>query len=175
MELSRQGLIAMPHNIPGFLVKRNEGHTRGKLMTREEILSYSQAVCDGLREDEDGVRREVLTHAGNRWSLGVIHTLGVYGRLRHADIGRRMHGVTQRMLTRTLRQLERDGLVTRYDLVEMPPRVEYELTELGMGLLIRMIPLWTWVVENSEEFRKSREGFDSRLREKPSWQTPWKS
>lgn len=144
-------------------------------MTREEILSYSQAVCDGLREDEDGVRREVLTHAGNRWSLGVIHTLGVYGRLRHADIGRRMHGVTQRMLTRTLRQLERDGLVARYDLVEMPPRVEYELTELGMGLLIRMIPLWTWVVENSEEFRKSREGFDSRLPEKPSWQTPWES
>ena len=63
-------------------------------MTRDEILSYSQAVCDGLREDEDGVRREVLTHAGSRWSLGVIHTLGVYGRLRHAEIGRRMHGVT---------------------------------------------------------------------------------
>ena len=142
-----------------------------RLMTREEMLSYSQAVCDGLREDQDGVRREVLTHAGNRWSLGVIHTLGVYGRLRHADIGRRMHGVTQRMLTRTLRQLERDGLVTRQDLGEMPPRVEYELTELGMGLLIRMIPLWTWVVENSDQFRKSREEFDSRPLEKPSWQT----
>ena len=81
-----------------------------------------------------------------------------------------MHGVTQRMLTRTLRQLERDGLVTRYDLVEMP-RVEYELTELGMGLLIRMIPLWTWVVENSDQFRKSREQYDSRPHAKPSWQT----
>lgn len=139
-------------------------------MTRDEILSYSQAVCDGLREDEDGVRREVLTHAGSRWSLGVIHTLGVYGRLRHADIGRRMHGVTQRMLTRTLKQLERDGLVKRYDLVEMPPRVEYELTEMGTELLIRMIPLWTWVVENSDEFRRSREEYDSRPVEKNSWQ-----
>ena len=127
-------------------------------MTREEMLTYSQAVCDGLREDEDGVRREVLTHAGSRWSLGVIHTLGVYGKLRHADIGRRMHGVTQRMLTRTLRQLERDGLVTRHDLVEMPPRVEYELTELGMGLLIRMVPLWTWVVENSDDFSQGARG-----------------
>ncbi len=124
-------------------------------MNREEMLSYSQAVCDGLRDDEDGVRREVLTHAGNRWSLGVIHTLGVYGRLRHADIGRRMHGVTQRMLTRTLRQLERDGLVTRHDLVEMPPRVEYEL----------------WVVENSDAFRKSRENYDSHPPEKPPWQS----
>ena len=81
-----------------------------------------------------------------------------------------MHGVTQRMLTRTLRQLERDGLVTRYDLVEMP-RVEYELTELGMGLLVRMIPLWTWVVENSDQFRKLREKYDSRPHAKPSWQT----
>ena len=66
---------------------------------------------------------------------------------RSADIG-----VTQRMLTRTLRQLERDGLVTRHDLVEILPCVEYKLTELGMGLLIRMIPLWTWVVENSDQF-----------------------
>ena len=140
-------------------------------MTRDEILSYAQAVCDGLREDEDGVRREVLAHAGSRWSLGVIHTLGVYGRLRHADIGRRMHGVTQRMLTRTLRQLERDGLVARFDLVEVPPRVEYELTELGMGLLMRMIPLWTWVVENSDRFRNSREGYDARPLKKQSWQS----
>ncbi len=142
----------------------------GGTLTRDEILSYSQAVCDGLREDEDGVRRDVLSHAGSRWSLGVIHTLGVYGRLRHADIGRRMHGVTQRMLTRTLKQLERDGLVRRYDLVEMPPRVEYELTEMGTELLIRMIPLWTWVVENSDEFRRSREEYDSRPVEKNSWQ-----
>lgn len=142
----------------------------GGTLTRDEILSYSQAVCDGLREDEDGVRRDVLSHAGSRWSLGVIHTLGVYGRLRYADIGRRMHGVTQRMLTRTLKQLERDGLVRRYDLVEMPPRVEYELTEMGTELLIRMIPLWTWVVENSDEFRRSREEYDSRPVEKNSWQ-----
>lgn len=90
-------------------------------MDRDEILQYSQTVCNGLREDDDGLRREVLVHAGSRWSLGVINTLGVYGKLRHAEIGRRMHGVTQRMLTRTLRQLERDGLVLRHDYAEMPP------------------------------------------------------
>ncbi|NEJ69586.1 transcriptional regulator [Rhizobium phaseoli] len=112
-----------------------------------------------------------MTHAGNRWSLGVIHTLGVYGRLRHADIRRRVHGVTERILTTTLRQLERDGLVTRYDLSEMPPRVEYELTELRMGLLIHMIPLLTWVVENSDQFRTSREEYDSDRMRKPPWQT----
>ncbi|UNK41007.1 helix-turn-helix transcriptional regulator (plasmid) [Shinella sp. H4-D48] len=131
-------------------------------MSSEDVLRYSQTVCDGLRDDDDGVRREVLAHAGNRWSLGIIHTLGVYGGLRHAEIGRRMHGVTQRMLTRTLRQLERDGLVIRNDFGENPPRVEYALSETGMDLLLRMIPLWTWIVENADRFRRSREDFDAR-------------
>lgn len=130
------------------------------MLDRDEILRYSKAVCDGLRDDDDGLRREVLAHAGSRWSLGVIHTLGVYGRLRHAEIGRRMHGVTQRMLTRTLRQLERDGLVLRHDFDETPPRVEYEISGSGMELLVRMIPLWTWVVENAEGFREARQNFD---------------
>ncbi|AEX06605.1 TPA: helix-turn-helix transcriptional regulator [Klebsiella michiganensis] len=125
-------------------------------MDREEILQYSQAVCKGLRDDDDGLRREVLAHAGSRWSLGIVNTLGVYGRLRHAEIGRRMHGVTQRMLTRTLRQLERDGLVIRHDFSEIPPRVEYELSDTGMELLVRMIPLWTWIVDNADRFREDR-------------------
>ena len=129
-------------------------------LSQEDILRYSQTVCDGLRDDVDGVRREVLAHAGNRWSLGVIHTLGVYGRLRHAEIQRRMHGVTQRMLTRTLRSLERDGLVIRTDFHENPPRVEYELSESGLELLVRMVPLWTWIVENADKFRMAREAFD---------------
>ncbi|WP_371746783.1 winged helix-turn-helix transcriptional regulator [Shinella sp. H4-D48] len=136
--------------------------TVNQTLSSEDVLRYSQTVCDGLRDDDDGVRREVLAHAGNRWSLGIIHTLGVYGGLRHAEIGRRMHGVTQRMLTRTLRQLERDGLVIRNDFGENPPRVEYALSETGMDLLLRMIPLWTWIVENADRFRRSREDFDAR-------------
>jgi len=134
-------------------------------VNRDEILQYSQTVCDGLRDDDDGVRREVLAHAGSRWSLGVVHTLGVYGRLRHAEIGRRMHGVTQRMLTLTLRQLERDGLVLRRDFAEVPPRVEYELTDMGMDLLVRMVPLWTWIVGHADRFREARQDFDSRHRD----------
>lgn len=129
-------------------------------MNRDEILQHAQAVCDGLRDDDDGVRRELLAHAGNRWSLGILHTLGVYGKLRHAEIGRRMHGVTQRMLTLTLRLLERDGLVLRHDFQEVPPRVEYELSETGMELLLRMVPLWTWIVENADHFREARQTFD---------------
>ena len=131
-------------------------------MDNDEIIRRSQAACDALSADDDGLKREVLTHAGNRWSLGIVHVLGVSGRLRHAEIGRRMQGVTQRMLTRTLRQLERDGLVVRHDFQEVPPKVEYALSPLGTQLLVHMIPLWTWVVENGEGFRQAREQFDQR-------------
>ena len=139
-----------------------------KSLSRDDVLKYSQTVCDGLRDDDDGVRREVLAHAGNRWSLGVIHTLGVYGQLRHAEIGRRMHSVTQRMLTHTLRRLERDGLVIRHDFEEVVPHVEYALSETGLELLVRMVPLWTWIVENVDSFRAAREAFDQKhIGEKP--------
>ncbi|WP_395672564.1 winged helix-turn-helix transcriptional regulator [Inquilinus sp.] len=126
----------------------------------EDIVRRSQVACDALSDDDDGLKREVLAHAGNRWSLGIVHALGVAGRLRHAEIGRRMAGVTQRMLTRTLRQLERDGLVLRHDHRTVPPHVEYELSDLGRGLLVGMIPLWTWVIENGDGFRAARTRFD---------------
>lgn len=141
-------------------------------MTDQDVLSQAQTICQTLREDDDGVRREVLTHAGSRWSLGILHALGVYGTMRHAEIKRQMTGVTQRMLTKTLRALERDGLLSRCEFDEIPPRVEYALTPLGMELLVRMSPIWTWVVENVDDFRKARRTFDSQDGNKPSWQTP---
>jgi len=130
-------------------------------MDRESLLARSQAACAALSADDNGLKREVLSHAGNRWSLGIVHALGVGGRLRHAEIGRRMEGVTQRMLTRSLRQLERDGLIIRYDYQEKSPRVEYELSATGTALLEHMIPLWMWVIDNAAQFRQSRTVFDA--------------
>ena len=126
----------------------------------DEAIERSRAACDALSEEDDGLKREVLTHAGNRWSLGVVHALGVGGTLRHAEIARRLPGVTQRMLTRTLRRLERDGLIARRDHGEVPPRVDYALTALGRGLLTGMMPLWTWVIDNAAQFRSARDRFD---------------
>ncbi|WP_291777739.1 helix-turn-helix domain-containing protein [Luteibacter sp.] len=123
-------------------------------------MARSQAACDALSDEDDGLKREVLAHAGNRWSLGIVHELGVAGTLRHAELARRLDGVTQRMLTRSLRQLERDGLIMRHDHKEVPPRVDYTLTALGRGLLVGMLPLWTWVIDNAEEFRVARRRFD---------------
>jgi DNA-binding HxlR family transcriptional regulator len=64
------------------------------------------------------------------------------------------------MLTRTLRRLERDGLIARHDHQEVPPRVEYRLTDLGRGLLIGMMPLWGWVIGNAHKFHAARRDYD---------------
>lgn len=129
----------------------------------DNLIQASQQACDALSAADDGLKREILTHAGNRWSLSVVHALGVAGTLRHAEIARRLDSVTQRMLTRTLRQLERDGLISRHDYREVPPRVEYSLTDLGRGLLAGMVPLWRWVIGNADSFRAARQAYDGAL------------
>jgi DNA-binding HxlR family transcriptional regulator len=127
----------------------------------EALIAQSQALCDALSDEEDGLKREVLAHAGNRWSLAVLHALAVSGTLRHAELGRRLDGVTQRMLTRTLRHMERDGLIVRHDHAELPPRVDYALTPLGRGFLAGMMPLWTWLLASAGEFTLARSRFDA--------------
>ncbi len=128
----------------------------------DDVIARSQTICESLTDEDDGLKREVLTHAGNRWSLGIVHALGVSGTLRHAELARRLNGVSQRMLTRSLRQLERDGLIVRKDHREVPPRVDYTLTELGRGLLAGMMPLWIWVIDNAAAFKTARNSFDER-------------
>ncbi len=68
------------------------------------------------------------------------------------------------MLTLTLRHLERDGLISRHDYQQKKPhpRVEYGLTRLGEGMLLNMLPLWNWIIENSAAFRQSRDGFTAK-------------
>lgn len=130
-----------------------------------DVVARSWAACEALSEQDDGLKREVLAHAGNRWLLGIVHALGVSGTLRHAELARSLDGVTQRMLTRSLRQLERDGLMALCDHREVPPRVDYALTELGRGLLVGMMPLWTWVIDNPSSFRAARDRFDDHRTE----------
>ncbi|GAK26962.1 winged helix-turn-helix transcriptional regulator [Serratia liquefaciens] len=129
-------------------------------LDEEQVKTFS-AICEALSDESDTLKREILTHTGNRWSLGVIYILGTQGTLRHAELAKALPGVTQRMLTRTLRQLERDGLIERYDhqLKKPHPRVDYSLTELGKGMLLNMLPLWHWIIENQAGFQHSRQAY----------------
>ncbi len=105
--------------------------------------------------------REVLDRVGDKWSVLVVALLGE-GRRRFSELRRSIDGISQRMLTLTVRGLERDGLVKRTVHPTIPPRVEYELTELGRTLLVPIEALAEWAARNRAAIQASRHGFDAR-------------
>lgn len=105
---------------------------------------------------------DVLNRIGDKWSVMVVGMLGRNGTLRFNELKRLIAGVSQRMLTLTLRNLERDGLVTRTIYPEVPPRVEYCLTELGKTLQVPISALWDWSAENHTAIVEARSIYDAR-------------
>jgi DNA-binding HxlR family transcriptional regulator len=108
--------------------------------------------------------RGMLSRVGDKWSLLVIFILeGMPAhRGRFSDLKRSIHGISQRMLTATVRNLERDGMLTRHVYAEVPPRVEYELTALGRGLMEPVLGLVSWLQSNWSAIRTARDRFDAR-------------
>jgi DNA-binding HxlR family transcriptional regulator len=103
----------------------------------------------------------ILSRVGDKWSVFVIMML-INGPLRFNELKRMIGGISQRMLTLTLRGLERDGLVTRTVFPTIPPRVDYELTDLGRGLAKPVQALGQWAFEHQPEIQGARTRFDSR-------------
>ncbi|GAB3895205.1 helix-turn-helix domain-containing protein [Larkinella knui] len=106
--------------------------------------------------------RNILDRFSDKWSTLSIFHLGDAGTLRFNELKKRIDGISQRMLTVTLRTLERDGLVKRRMFPEIPPRVEYELTELGRSFLMQIIELGEWASDNSDQILKAREQYATR-------------
>ena len=104
---------------------------------------------------------EVLERVGDKWTVLVVSTLGD-GPKRFNELRRSIASISQRMLTLTLRGLERDGLVTRTVYPTIPPRVDYELTELGHSLLAPVGALGTWARQNGLKIQQARAKFDMR-------------
>lgn len=108
----------------------------------------------------------VLARVGDKWSVLIIMLLGD-GTKRFNEIKRMVGGISQRMLTLTLRGLERDGLVKRTIFPTVPPRVEYELTPLGRSLWAAVEPLGSWAQGHVADIKKAQDRFDKRA--KPVW------
>ena len=106
------------------------------------------------------VVRSLLTRIGDKWSMLIVTLLGD-GTLRFNEMRRQVEGISQRMLTLTLRNLERDGLVTRTVFPTIPPRVEYALTPLGRSLLEPVKELGEWARKNIGRIEDSRRTFDA--------------
>lgn len=107
------------------------------------------------------IANDVISLVGDKWSVLVVSTLG-NGRLRFSELKRAVEGISQKMLTTTLRGLERDGYLTRTVYPTVPPRVDYELTELGIELLEPVSALGQWAVTNHARVLDARRTYDAR-------------
>ncbi|MFL5463883.1 MAG: winged helix-turn-helix transcriptional regulator [Gemmatimonadaceae bacterium] len=106
--------------------------------------------------------REMLVRIGDKWSVYIIHVLGDAGTLRFNELRARVDGISQRMLTVTLRGMERDGLIVRKIYPEVPPRVEYSLTPLGATLRQLVRRLVEWSGAHLAEVDSARAAYDAR-------------
>ena len=103
--------------------------------------------------------RQIVERAGNKWTVLVVGALEA-GRMRYTDLQHAVPGISQRMLTHTLHQLRRDGLVTRTAYAEVPPRVEYALTDLGATMIDAVTALIDWAGTHHDEIWENRARFD---------------
>jgi len=131
-----------------------------RIMTDDEIANAWDDICKVLTKDNDDLKSDILNHVGNKWSLYVVHALGIDGIMRFSNLQNHIKGISQKMLTKCVRELERDGLISRTVYPEVPPRVEYELTPLGHGLLVQVTPLWYWIANSVDQFKEARDNYD---------------
>jgi DNA-binding HxlR family transcriptional regulator len=110
--------------------------------------------CQAWPKDSAFIR-EVLDRIGDKWTVLIISTLSA-GPLRYSDLQASITGISQRMLTQTLKHLERDGLITRTAYPEVPPRVEYELTDLGRSLMDAVMAMAAWAATHHQEIAANR-------------------
>lgn len=125
------------------------------------IQSHTGGTEDLLRDGACPLTRDILTRIGDKWSVLTIVLLG-QGAKRFSELKRLVRGISQRMLTHTLRGLERDGLVERTVLPTVPPRVDYALTPLGRTLLETVTGLANWASAHRAEVERARDAFDQR-------------
>ncbi|MDO9607886.1 MAG: helix-turn-helix domain-containing protein [Brevundimonas sp.] len=105
---------------------------------------------------------EVIGRVADKWTMLILEVLAEHGDTRFTRVGELVGGISQKMLTQTLRQMERDGLVVRTVHPVIPPKVEYRLTDLGFTLAEAFCGVWTWAETNIDRIETARAAFDGR-------------
>ncbi len=105
---------------------------------------------------------DLIGRVADKWTMIVLDVLGEAGTLRFTALGHAVRGISQKMLTQTLRQMERDGLVIRTIHPVIPPHVDYCLTALGHGLGDAFCGVWEWAADHRDEIEAARRAFDQR-------------
>lgn len=105
---------------------------------------------------------EVIGRVADKWTMLILEVLAEHGETRFTRVGELVGGISQKMLTQTLRQMERDGLLVRTVHPVIPPKVEYRLTDLGFTLAEAFCGVWTWAEKNIDRIETARAAFDAR-------------
>ncbi len=130
-------------------------------MKKRVDWAEANKACDELTESEDSLTREIVMRFAEKWTLWTLAVLAeANAPMRFSRVMERVEGVSQKSLTKVLRQLERDGLVTRVVFAEVPPRVEYAITELALEMLGLVHPLWKWAATNVAKFEAAQAAYD---------------
>ena len=140
----------------------------------DEQIALGNPYADHTLPDNLDPRIEALVHdlidrVADKWTMLILEVLADKGELRFTRIAEFVTGISQKMLTQTLRRMERDGLITRTVHAVVPPRVEYKLTALGMGLGLAFCGVWMWAAKNLDGVEKARLVFDEKLGQRAPW------
>ncbi len=103
---------------------------------------------------------DLIGRVADKWTMLILEVLTEQGEVRFTQLSKSVEGISQKMLTQTLRHMERDGLVTRTVYPVVPPKVEYRLTPLGLGLGAAFCGVWVWASENLQAVEQARHTFD---------------
>lgn len=103
---------------------------------------------------------DLIGRVADKWTMVILEVLHEHGTLRFSHLAQRVEGISQKMLTQTLRHMERDGLVTRTIYPVIPPHVDYKLTDLGQSLGEAFCGVWMWAADNLERVTQARQTFD---------------
>ncbi|MGV8855907.1 MAG: winged helix-turn-helix transcriptional regulator [Devosia sp.] len=106
--------------------------------------------------------RDIIGKVADKWTMLILETLHEHGTLRFTDVGRKVGEISQKMLTKTLRQMEADGLITRTVHPVIPPHVDYCLTPMGLSLGAAFCGVWIWAEAHLEQIEASRAAFRAR-------------
>jgi DNA-binding HxlR family transcriptional regulator len=103
---------------------------------------------------------EMIGRIADKWTMVILDVLEEHGQMRFSRLGEMVTGISQKMLTKTVRQMERDGLLTRTVYPVIPPHVEYQLTDLGLSLSAAFCGVWTWAEQHYNQVEQARQKYD---------------
>lgn len=140
---------------------------KSRQFTEEQIALAREYAAQVPPTDLDprieALVNDLIGRVADKWTMLILEALTEQGALRFTHLSKAIPGISQKMLTQTLRQMEREGLITRTVYPVVPPKVEYTLTPLGTSLGMAFCGVWVWAAENLEEVEQARREFDARV------------